>query len=153
MRGGDSGAVIVPGDIDKSRLIEAIRYKNPDLQMPPKSPLSPTEIATFEKWVLNSVRPIRARNRRTTTAPKRVGMSIEEGREFWSFQPVASPSLPEVQRRDWVRTPIDAFVLARLEASGLEPAPPADKRTLIRRVTFDLTGLPPTRGGGRRVSR
>ena len=71
-------------------------------------------------------------------------MSIEEGREFWSFKPVASPSLPEVQRRDWVRTPIDAFVLAQLEARGLEPAPPADKRTLIRRVTFDLTGLPPT---------
>ena len=71
-------------------------------------------------------------------------MSIEEGREFWSFRPVASPSVPEVRRHDWVRKPIDAFVLARLEAKDLEPAPPADKRTLIRRVTFDMTGLPPT---------
>ena len=70
-------------------------------------------------------------------------MGIDEGRQFWSFRPVASPSMPEVGQRNWVRMPIDAFVLARLEASGLEPAPPADKRTLIRRVTLDMTGLPP----------
>jgi hypothetical protein len=143
VRGGDSGAVIVPGEIDKSRLIEAIRYKNPDLQMPPKGPLSPTEVATFEKWVALGA-PDPRTEPTDDAAPKSDGMSIEEGREFWSFRPVASPSLPKVQRRDWVLTPIDAFVLARLEASGLEPAPPADKRTLIRRVTFNLTGLPPT---------
>jgi hypothetical protein len=142
VRGGDSGAVIVPGEIEKSRLIEAIRYKNPDLQMPPKGSLSATEVATFEKWVaLGAPDP---RTEPTNGAPpKSDGMSIEEGRKFWSFQPVASPSLPEVQWREWVMTPIDAFVLARLEASGLQPAPPADKRTLIRRVTFDLIGLPP----------
>jgi hypothetical protein len=72
-----------------------------------------------------------------------VGMTIEEGREFWSFKPVANPPVPEVRNLSWVRTPIDAFVLAKLEANGLQPAPAADKRTLIRRVTFDMTGLPP----------
>ena len=77
-------------------------------------------------------------------SPAPVGMSIAEGREFWSFKPVANPPVPEVRNPSWVRTPIDAFVLAKLEASGLQPAPAADKRTLIRRVTFDLVGLPPT---------
>ena len=77
-------------------------------------------------------------------SPAPVGMSIEEGREFWSFKPVANPPVPDVRNPSWVRTPIDAFVLAKLEANGLQPAPPADKRTLIRRVTFDLVGLPPT---------
>jgi hypothetical protein len=142
-RGGDSGDVIVPGEPDKSRLIEAVRYKNPDLQMPPGGPLAPAEVAALEKWVR-----LGAPDPRTEQvhgdAPKPAGMSIEAGRDFWSFKPVASPTVPEVQRRDWARTPIDAFVLARLEARGLEPAPAADKRALIRRVTFDLTGLPPT---------
>ncbi len=143
LRGGDSGVAIVPGDPHNSRLIEAVRYKNPEFQMPPENPLSPTEIAILEKWVLIGA-PDSRNELKVDDAPKPVGMSIEEGRKFWSFQPVASPPLPEVQRREWVRTPIDAFVLARLEARGLDPAPSADKRSLIRRVTFDLIGLPPT---------
>ena len=144
LKGGDSGAAIVPGDPDKSRLIEAVRYKNPDLQMPPKSRLSPAEVAVLEKWVTLGAPDPRKTEDAGSTAPTPVGMSIEEGREFWSFKPVADPPLPAVRNVDWVRTPIDAFVLAKLEAHGLAPAPPADKRTLIRRVTFDLTGLPPT---------
>src|SRR5262249_47588639 len=69
----------------------------------------------------------------------------DEARNFWSFRPVARPPVPPVRRAEWVKTPIDAFILAKLEAAGLSPAPPADRATLIRRVTYDLTGLPPTR--------
>ena len=71
-------------------------------------------------------------------------MTIDDGRQFWSFRPVTNPSLPEVQNPGWVQTPIDAFVLAKLEANQIHPAPQADKRTLIRRLTYDLIGLPPT---------
>lgn len=143
LKGGDSGAAIVPGDPNKSLLIEAVRYTNSDLKMPPKNRLPAADIELLEKWVAMG-----APDPRTPVvagaAPAPTGMSIEEGRQFWSFKPVSDPSLPEVRTPGWVQTPIDAFVLAKLEASGLQPAPRADKRTLIRRVTFDLTGLPPT---------
>lgn len=143
MRGGDSGTALVVGDPDKSLIIEAVRYKNSDFQMPPKNRLTDAEIEILEKWVTRgAVDPREAKE--AEGAPKPVGMSIEEGREFWSFRPVANPPLPEVKQKDWVKTPIDAFLLAKLELNGLKPAPMADKATLIRRVTFDLTGLPPT---------
>lgn len=148
-RGGDSGPAFIPGKPNESRLIEAIRYKNPDLQMPPQNKLKPDEIAALEKWIA-----LGAPDSRTAApaagAPAPTGMSIAEGREFWAFRPVAEVSVP--QRHDaksthsaWVRTAIDAFIVDKLEAAGLSPAPQADKRTLIRRATFDLTGLPPTR--------
>ncbi|MEW4530298.1 PSD1 and planctomycete cytochrome C domain-containing protein [Maioricimonas sp. JC845] len=141
--GGDTGPVLIPGKPDESLLIEAVRYQNRDLQMPPQNRLSDEEIAALEKWVeMGAPDPREAVA--GTAAPGPTGMSIEDGREFWSFRPVADPQVPDVSAKDWVRTPIDAFLLARLEEQGLEPAPPADKRTLIRRVTFDLTGLPPT---------
>ena len=141
-RGGDSGAAIVAGAPDKSLLIEAVRYQNQDLQMPPKGRISDAEIAIFEKWVR-----LGAPDSRTESQPGAVrptGMSIDEGREFWSFKPVADPVVPSVKHADWIQTPIDAFVLARLEEHKTRPAERADKRTLIRRVTFDLIGLPPT---------
>jgi len=142
LTGGDSGPAIVPGDPEKSRLIEAVRYTNPDLQMPPQNALAPAEVAALEKWVkIGAPDP---RVAKSAVAKPQMGMSIEEGRRFWSFQPVSAPSIPPVKNTDWVRTPIDAFVLAKLEENGLKPAPPADKRTLLRRVTFNLTGLPPT---------
>jgi len=143
LKGGDSGPAIVAGKPDESRLIEAVRYKNPDLQMPPKNRLSANEVAILEKWIA-----LGAPDPRTDTIavapPPLSGMSIEEGRKFWSFQPLVQPAVLKVRRSDWVRTPIDAFVLSKLEAADIEPAPIADKRTLIRRATFDLTGLPPT---------
>lgn len=143
LRGGDSGPAIVTGDPEKSRLIRAIRYKDQDLQMPPDTPLAPAEVEILEKWVAVGAPDPRLES--IGKEPLKLsGMSIDEGRQFWSFQPVASPPVPEVDGRDWVRTPIDSFVLARLEARGLKPAPPADKRTLIRRVTLDMIGLPPT---------
>ena len=153
LKGGDTGPALVPGQPDKSLLVEAVRYKNTDLQMPPKGRLAADEIAALEKWVsLGAPDPRVATSAPTAkpaagdphsgTAP--TGMSIADGRQFWSFKPVGNPAVPKVQHADWVQNPIDAFLLAKLEAQGLEPAPPADARTLIRRMTFDLTGLPPT---------
>lgn len=141
-RGGDSGAVVVARNPDSSLLIEAVRYRNQDLQMPPKGRMSEAEIATLEKWVRLGAPDSRTENRSGTVRP--TGMSIEDGRNFWSFKPVADPAVPGVQYADWVQTPIDAFVLAKLEEQKTRPSAQADKRTLLRRVTFDLTGLPPT---------
>ena len=143
--GGDSGPAITVGKPNESRLIEAVRYKNPDLQMPPQGRLAAGEIAALEKWItMGAPDPRTGPVAAVAVAAPLAGMSIEEGRKFWSFQPIAKPQPPRVRRADWVRTPIDAFILQRLEAAGLEPAAPADKRTLIRRATYDLTGLPPT---------
>lgn len=143
LRGGDNGPSFVAGDPDKSKLIEAVRYKNRDLQMPPKGALSDAQIRDLEAWVkMGAPDP---REKVVAAAPAKVhGMSVEQGRKFWSFAPLSSPSQPAVKNTAWVRSPVDAFILAELEKNGLQPAPPADKRTLIRRATFDLTGLPPT---------
>ena len=141
--GGDSGAVIVAGDPDKSKLIEAVRYKNRDLQMPPKGALSSQQVADLEAWVKMGA-PDPREKAVTIASAKQHGLSLEEGRKFWSFLPLSNPAQPKVRNTAWVKTPIDAFILAELEKKDLQPAPPADKRTLIRRATFDLTGLPPT---------
>ncbi len=142
LKGGDSGAVVVAEEPDKSLLIEAVRYQNRDLQMPPKGQLSEAEIAIFEKWVRLGVPDSRTEIQEGGARP--TGMTIEDGRNFWSFKPVADPAVPSVQNADWVQTPIDAYVLAKLEERNIQPASLADKRTLLRRVTFDLIGLPPT---------
>ena len=137
MAGGDSGVAVVPGRPDESRLIEAIRYKNRDLQMPPKNALSDSEVQVLEAWVAMGAPDPREAPR---GAAKRVsGMSLEEGRVFWAFKPVVRPSVPE----GWVN-PVDAFLGVALREAGVEPAPLADRLTLVRRATFDLTGLPPT---------
>ena len=139
--GGDSGAVIVKGDPNASLLIEAIRYNNRDLQMPPDGPLPPDKVATLEKWIaLGAPDP---RERAIEHAPRPNGMDIKEGRRFWSFQSVVQPSIPDSDS-SFVRTPIDAFIHHNLMENELSPAPPADKQALIRRVTQNLTGLPPT---------
>lgn len=142
LKGGDSGPALVPGQPDKSLLIEAVRYKNHDLQMPPKKPLSEAQVSTLVEWIERGAPDPRVAVA-TTAAPVK-GMSLEDGRKFWSFQPIANPSIPTVKHTERVSTPIDAFVLAKLEEHELGLAPIADKRTLIRRATFDLIGLPPT---------
>ena len=139
--GGDSGKVIAPGDPESSLLVEAIRYRNRDLQMPPKNRLPTDVVAKLEKWIKMGAPDPREQPRATAVGPK--GMSVEEGRRFWSLQPVERPPVPKVNS-PFIRTPIDAFVLSRLRKSGLSPAPAADKRTLIRRLTQNLIGLPPT---------
>lgn len=136
LKGGDSGPGLVAGEPDQSKIIEAVRYQNHDLQMPPKSKLPDVEIKVLEKWVaLGAPDPRTGGVVSTDTKAK-----LEEGRKHWAFQPLDSVEPPAGPARH----PVDAFLLQALQARGLSPAPPADKRTLIRRATFDLTGLPPT---------
>ena len=147
MRGGDTGPAIVPGDPEKSLLILAVRQTDKDLRMPPKQKLTDTQIADLEAWVTNGAadprKSVIGKVEELNTRP-RYGMSLEEGRRFWSFQPVQDPLVPTVRDTAWPRNAVDNFILARMEAVGLSPAPAADARTLLRRVTFDVTGLPPT---------
>jgi hypothetical protein len=143
LKGGDSGVALVPGKPDESRLIQAVRYKNLDLQMPPKGALPAGDVAVLEKWVAMGA-PDPRTDASSSPHGKVLGMSIEEGRQFWSMKPVVRPELPTVEDSAWVKSPIDAFILQQLEKNDLTPAPQADRRTLIRRATFDLTGLPPT---------
>ncbi|HWA26302.1 MAG TPA: PSD1 and planctomycete cytochrome C domain-containing protein [Lacunisphaera sp.] len=142
LSGGSSGAAIVPGKPDDSLLIQAIRYTDADLKMPPEDhggQLSAQQIADLTEWV-----------RRGAPDP-RVTMALAGGKSYggvgknhWAFQPVQVPAVPVVKNASWTQSPVDNFVLARLEAGGLSPGAHADKRTLIRRATFDLIGLPPT---------
>ncbi len=130
--GGDSGSsLLTPGKPDESLLLRAVRHADGVEKMPPNEKLKDAEIADLAAWVKRGA-PFPA-------AAKAVG---SDPAKHWAFQPVVRPQLPEHDAR--ITNPIDAFVLAKLEAAGLKPAPPADRRTLIRRATFDLTGLPPT---------
>lgn len=139
-RGGDSGPAIVPGNVDGSLLIKAIRYKDTALEMPPDGRLPEHVVAAIEKWVeMGAPDP-----REGELAEREGGVSVEEGREFWSFQPIQSPPVPAVRKTDWPANEIDHFILAELESHGLEPNPEERPDNLIRRVYFDLTGLPPT---------
>jgi len=146
LKGGDSGPALVLGDPEKSLLILAVRQTDKDLKMPPKEKpkLSETQIADLVAWVKMGAPDPRLPVAGRAQAPAKTGVSLEEGRKFWSFQPVKDPALPAVKNAAWTRTAVDHFVLAKQEAAGVSPAPPADKRTLLRRVSYDLTGLPPT---------
>ncbi len=143
LKGGNSGqAAITPGDPDRSPLIKAIRYSDPKLQMPPAGQLTAEQIRDFETWVKMGAPDPRSQSAAARAAWQPYDLS--EARKFWSFQPLKNPPLPSVNNRAWVRSPLDRFILAKLEEKGLKPVGDADKRTLIRRATFDLTGLPPT---------
>lgn len=143
IKGGDAGAAVVPGEPEKSRLIKALRYTDEELQMPPKHRLEPGQVADFEAWVKMGA-PAPQSQKIMTPPTVATTIDISEGRKFWSFQPVKAPALPSVKNKNWSKHPVDRFILAELETKGLTPASPADKRTLIRRATFDLIGLPPT---------
>ncbi|MEQ2009669.1 MAG: PSD1 and planctomycete cytochrome C domain-containing protein [Limisphaerales bacterium] len=138
-KGGDHGPVIVPGDPEKSRLIQAVRRKDKDLQMPPKRALGSEEIAALEQWV-----KLGAPDPREGIAVAKSGVDPAAVRKHWAFQPLTHPQPPTPQANSWSQQPLDRFVLARMQQQGLAPNPPADPRTFIRRATFDLTGLPPT---------
>jgi hypothetical protein len=139
-KGGDSGPAIVPGKADHSLLIKVLRYDG-DVKMPPTKKLPEAVIADFERWVAMGAPDPRTDSAATA---KSTGMSVEEGRKFWAFRPPNRSPLPAVRDVTWPVNGIDQFVLARLEAAGLEPAPDADRATLARRVFYDLVGLPPT---------
>jgi hypothetical protein len=137
-KGGDTGPALVAGEPDKSLLIQAIRYNDPFLHMPPRGKLPAEVIADLEKWV-----SLGAPDPRTGTIAQKTG-GPGEAATWWSLQPIRRPALPEVQDQHWPRGEVDRFLLARMEAKGLRPAEEADRGTLLRRLTFDLTGLPPT---------
>ena len=134
LKGGEAGAVVVPGDSADSLLFAKVR----DGKMPPDGPLADAEVGLLRRWI--DAGAAVGRRRPYSRLPEKG----RAGPDWWSLQPIRRPAVPDVKNRDWVRNPIDAFILARLEAKGLAPAPEADRRTLIRRVTFDLIGLPPT---------
>ncbi len=143
IKGGDSGPSVVPGKPDESRLIKGLHYTDENLKMPPKGKLSAADIAVLTKWVTDGAAwPETAVP--SGERPKPGQLFTDEQRKFWAFQPVADPPVPAVKNAEWVKNPIDAFILSQLEAKGLTPAKPADRRTLLRRVTYDLIGLPPT---------
>lgn len=146
LRGGDSGPAIVPGDLNKSLLIEAIRYMNDDIAMPPEKSggkLPDAVIADFERWVkMGAPDPRDGKATVVVEPPKKY--DPEAAKKWWAFQPLRQPSVPVVKDAAWARGDIDRFVLAGLEAKGLKPVGDADKLTLLRRVCFDLIGLPPS---------
>jgi len=136
LQGSDTGPVIVPGNAGKSQLIALVT--GPNAKMPKQgAKLTAEEVATVRRWI-------------DAGAPWPRGVSLDDdgkkplvGPDWWSLRPLTRPALPAVADKGWVRTPIDRFILATLEAKGLKPSQPADRRTLIRRLTFDLHGLPP----------
>jgi hypothetical protein len=139
LTGGETGPAVVPGKPEKSLLIAAVKASSGELKMPPKNRLQPQQIETLEKWIRDgAVFP---------EGPKSSGgidPTSAEARQFWSFQPLKPHAPPAVQNPKWPQRAIDNFILAALEQRKLTPSAPADRRTLIRRASFDLTGLPPT---------
>ena len=141
LRGGSRGTAIVPGEADESLLIRAVRYNDPELRMPPgDKKLTSREIADLERWVkMGAVDP------RQPSDISSDRLTLEQAPAFWSFKPIVRAVLPATKSGDdWSRTPIDRFIKSRLDEHQLTPVQDADKRTLVRRATFDLTGLPPT---------
>ena len=142
IKGGESGPAIIPGNVEKSRLITAVRYRDKEFQMPPKRRLSDSQISDLEQWV-----KMGAPDPRKAPVPvlaKKVGMSLEEGKKFWAYQPVRSAIPAALINTAWPRNDIDRFILAAIEKQKLKPAPDADRATIARRLYFDLIGLPPT---------
>ncbi len=146
IEGGDTGPAVTLDHPDKSLILKAIGYKDEDLQMPPKEQLSKEKVAILTKWVEMGLPWTPGDEPAIVEAkPKRMAPKVTpETMKFWSFVAVKRPELPQVKQQQWVKSPIDAFVLAKLEAAGLKPAPHAEKVALLRRAYYDLTGLPPT---------
>jgi hypothetical protein len=143
LKGGDTGPAIVAGEPVKSRLVVAINYSDVSLQMPPKGKLPDAAIADLTAWVKVGApwpeQPV------THASGSAKSFDLQQRKaEHWAWRPVRASPPPAVTDADWPLGPIDRFVLAKLEAARLVPAPPADRESLLRRVTFDLTGLPPT---------
>ena len=139
-KGGDEGPSVVPGNLEKSLLIKAVRYTDPEFAMPPKKTggkLPDEKIAILEEWVKMGA-PMPAGG-----ASKLTGLT-GKAREHWAFQPVKKPAVPEVKNKAWVKNVIDSFVLAKIEEKGLQPNPAARPDAFLRRLSYDLIGLPPT---------
>ncbi len=148
LRGGESGPAILAGDPDASLLVRAVRHREKPA-MPPETKLPGREISDLTTWVRMGApwpleNPTATPESRDPAGPGNAPRTTDGNRGFWSFRPVVSYPPPPVRNTAWSGSPLDRFVLAKLEAKSLRPAPPASRRTLIRRLSFDLTGLPPT---------
>ncbi|MGD9647053.1 MAG: DUF1553 domain-containing protein [Pirellulales bacterium] len=141
LRGGDSGPAVVPHEPDESLLVQAIEYDGENVEMPPTGKLPDETIALLTSWVK---RGAPAPADRESIAPSPSTIDLEAGRQFWAYRPLHQSPLPEVRDTDWSSQAIDRYVLARLEAAELRPQPEADRGTLVRRLYFDLWGLPPS---------
>ena len=140
LEGGASGLAVVPNEPDESLVLVALNYIDDDLQMPPDGKLPEERIGEIRRWIEEGAEMPDV----GSPQPRRGKIDLDKARQFWAFQPPQAGVLPKVTDAAWAASPVDHFILAQLEAKGISPAPRADDRTLIRRVTFDLLGLPPT---------
>ncbi len=159
VKGGESGPAVIPGKPAESLLLDAVLHSKKELKMPPKEKLTATDITELKRWIRNGA-PWPATASLTALPPtkpgERIGDAWSDPRnpivrifggqrlDLWSLQPISNAPPPSVHNKRWVQNPIDRFVLARLEAARLAPTSEADRRTLLRRLSFDLTGLPPS---------
>ncbi|MFN7649197.1 MAG: DUF1549 domain-containing protein, partial [Acidobacteriota bacterium] len=134
LKGGSRGPSVVPGNPTDSLLLKVVRHTAGPLKMPPGPKMKDADAALLAQWIEMGAP---WGNTAVSAAPA-------AAKKYWAFVPPASAPVPATKNTAWPRSPVDRFVLAALEAKGLSPAPPADKRTLLRRATYDLTGLPPT---------
>jgi Protein of unknown function (DUF1553)/Protein of unknown function (DUF1549)/Planctomycete cytochrome C len=140
--GGDTGPAVVPGDVEASLLVKAVKYNDDVLRMPPKGRLPSESIDALAQWIKDGAAGPHGLG--GSFAHKSAGIDFDSASSHWAYQPVKRPAIPTVRNRDWARTPVDSFMMARLDLAELTPSPPADRRTLIRRAYYDLIGLPPT---------
>ncbi|XZE21449.1 PSD1 and planctomycete cytochrome C domain-containing protein [Pirellulaceae bacterium SH449] len=147
LNGGDSGpALDLVSQPSVSLLLRAVEYREEHLKMPPDGRLSEQQIGWIKEWIERGAPdPRNPLGSEGNTTKSIKGLSLDEGKQFWSFKPLDNPSPPDVTDLSWVQTPVDNFILDRLGQQNLTPAGPADRRSLIRRLTLNLTGLPPTR--------
>ncbi len=143
LEGGDSGPAVVAGKPAESLLIQAVAHSHKELKMPPSGKLAEPSVAALREWVALGA-PWPAGSADKAAKAQGAAPGDDASATHWAFQPVRPVSPPAVKDRTWIRSPVDRFVLARLEAAGLTPSPRADKRSLVRRATIDLWGIPPT---------
>ncbi len=139
LKGGDSGPAVVPSRPEESLMIQAVAHRHEELKMPPKGKLPEAEVALLTRWVaMGAPWPAGSGQGKVATA------GTDAAADHWAFRPIRTNPPPPIKDRSRVASPVDAFILARLEAEGIAPSPPADRRTLVRRATLDLWGIPPT---------
>src|SRR5262249_8076909 len=144
LRGGESGPAIVPGKPADSLLLKAISYEGDVTEMPPKEKLPDRVLADFRRWIASGAPDPRQESETPSAVRPRPGTDDAAGRDFWAFRPPHRSGFPQIRDTSWPRQELDHFILAKLESRGLRPAPDADRYTWLRRVSLDLTGLPPS---------
>lgn len=137
LQGGDTGPSVDGNDPNKSLLIKAMRYESDDLEMPPKQKLPANVISDFEQWVRMGAPDPR-------DGPVVTKSPSEVAKDHWGFRPISNPAVPAASKPSWEKTPIDRFITRKMTEKGIEPSEMADKRTMVRRATYDLLGMPPT---------